>query len=214
LFPCGSVTGAPKRRTMEIINGLEATPRGLYCGAIGYISPGREAAFSVAIRTAIVGTATGNGEIGIGSGITWDSDPDCEFQECLDKGAFMVRDSSPFQLIETLRFDRDGYLLPEQHLLRLAGSAEYLGFSLDLDVLRKQLDQLGQSLSGSHKVRILLSMDGNFTLILAPTNPPQRSCYPGSGLCRQIRSCTTKPAAGPCMIVNSRHIRTATMWSS
>jgi len=192
LFPCGSVTGAPKRRTMEIIKGLEATPRGLYCGAIGYVSPGREAAFSVAIRTVVVETDTGNGEIGIGSGITWDSDPGSEFQECLDKGAFMVRDSSPFQLIESLRFDQEGYLLLDQHLLRLAGSAEYFGFSLDLDVLRKQLGQLGQSLSGSHKVRILLSMDGSFTLGAQPLSEPDAASFAKIAL-SQHRVTTSDP---------------------
>lgn len=172
LFPCGSVTGAPKRRTMEIIKGLESSPRGLYCGAIGYISPGREATFSVAIRTAIVETATGKGEIGIGSGITWDSDAESEFQECLDKSAFMVRDSSPFQLIETVRFDRDGYLLLDQHLQRLAGSAVYFGFRFDCNALRKQLDQLGQSLTGIYKVRALLAPDGTVTLEPKPVSEP------------------------------------------
>ena len=178
LFPCGSVTGAPKRRTMEIIKSLEAAPRGLYCGAIGYLSPGREAAFSVAIRTAIVETATGNGEIGIGSGVTWDSDAESEFQECLAKSAFIVRDSSSFQLIESLRFDREGYLLLDQHLQRLAGSAEYFGFSLDHAALCKQLDQLGHGLSGTHKVRIALSPDGCFTLGAEPLSEPAANTAP------------------------------------
>ncbi|MFA7062183.1 MAG: aminodeoxychorismate synthase component I [Pedobacter sp.] len=168
LFPCGSVTGAPKRRTMEIIKGLEAAPRGLYCGAIGYLSPGREAVFSVAIRTAIVESASGNAEIGIGSGITWDSDAESEFQECLAKSVFMGHDSSPFQLIESLRHDGEGYLLLDQHLQRLSASATYFGFRFDNNTLRKQLVQLEQSLSGIHKVRIVLDPNGTATLAAQP----------------------------------------------
>ncbi|MBL0224069.1 MAG: aminodeoxychorismate synthase component I [Geobacteraceae bacterium] len=164
LFPCGSITGAPKRRTMEIIRELEIQPRGVYCGAIGYVSPGREAVFSVAIRTVVVDTATGAAEIGIGSGITWGSDTAGELRECLDKSAFLFRDSKPFWLIESLRFDRRGYLLLDRHLQRLAGSADYFGFCLDTDVLRSRLHDLGQGLSGVHKVRLLLAADGGITL--------------------------------------------------
>ena len=174
LFPCGSVTGAPKRRTMEIIRELEGQPRGVYCGAIGYVSPGRDAVFSVAIRTAVVDAVTGVAEIGIGSGITWDSDAAGEFRECLDKSAFLTRDSSEFSLIETLRFDTHGYLLLERHLQRLAGSAGYFGFNLDADALRERLHDLGQGLAGVHKVRVLLASDGNITLEsqpLAATDP-------------------------------------------
>jgi anthranilate/para-aminobenzoate synthase component I len=88
LFPSGSVTGAPKVRTSQIIAELEDTPRGPYTGAIGYISPG-EAAFSVAIRTIVLDRETGGVELGVGSGITVDSDPQREYRECLDKAAFV-----------------------------------------------------------------------------------------------------------------------------
>jgi len=168
LFPCGSVTGAPKRRTMAIIRELERQPRGVYCGAIGYVSPGREALFSVAIRTAVVEAATGAAEIGIGSGITWDSVPSDELRECHVKSAFLTRDSSTFGLIESLRLDDQGYLLPERHLQRLAGSAAYFGFSLDLDVLRERLRSLAEGLAGIHKVRIVLTEDGAVTLDAQP----------------------------------------------
>jgi para-aminobenzoate synthetase/4-amino-4-deoxychorismate lyase len=164
LFPCGSVTGAPKRRTMEIIRELEGQPRGVYCGAIGYVSPGRDAVFSVAIRTVVVDAATGEAELGIGSGITWDSDAAGELRECLDKSAFLTRDSSGFSLIESLRSDRDGYLLLERHLRRLADSADYFGFRLDADDLRKRLLELDRGLSGVQKVRLLLAADGGITL--------------------------------------------------
>ncbi|BCS55224.1 aminodeoxychorismate synthase component I [Geobacter sp. SVR] len=164
LFPCGSVTGAPKRRTMEIIRDLEETSRGVYCGAIGYLSPGREAVFSVAIRTAVVEAATGTGEIGIGSGITWDSDAEAEWRECLTKSAFMFRDSGEFQLIESLRHDDDGYLLLDRHLQRLAQSAAYLGYRFEEEPLRRRLSELGLELSGVNKVRILLDQNGNTTV--------------------------------------------------
>ncbi len=164
LFPCGSVTGAPKRRTMEIINELEDEPRGVYCGAIGYVSPGREAVFSVAIRTVVVNAATGDAEIGIGSGITWDSQGGDELRECLSKSAFLSRDSEEFSLIESIRFDRQGHLLLERHLARLAGSAEYFGFAFDVDDLRNRLETLAQELEGIHKVRLLVAHDGGITL--------------------------------------------------
>ncbi|OGT99779.1 MAG: aminodeoxychorismate synthase, component I, partial [Geobacteraceae bacterium GWC2_48_7] len=167
LFPCGSVTGAPKRRTMEIIKGLE-TARGVYCGAIGYISPGSEAVFSVAIRTAVVEPASGNGVIGIGSGITWGSDPESEFNECLNKSAFMFRDCSTFQLIESLRFDEEGYLLLDRHLQRLADSAAYFGFILDEAALRARLCELGSKLTGVNKVRIILDQDGSVAVEAIP----------------------------------------------
>ena len=178
LFPCGSVTGAPKQRTMEIIRELEGQPRGVYCGAIGYVSPGREAVFSVAIRTAVVDAVTGEAEIGIGSGITWDSDTASELRECLDKSAFLTRDSSAFSLIESLRFDCHGYLLLDRHLQRLAGSAAYFGFSLDVDALRVLLQALGQQLSGAHKVRVLLASDGGITLESQPLAETGRSALP------------------------------------
>jgi len=168
LFPCGSVTGAPKRRTMEIIRQLEGRPRGVYCGAIGYVSPGRDALFSVAIRTVVVDALTGEAEIGIGSGITWDSDAAAEFRECLAKSAFLTRDSTPFSLIETLRWDCHGYLLLERHLRRLAGSAAYFGFSFDPDALRERLLDLARELSGVQKVRCLLAADGGISLESQP----------------------------------------------
>jgi para-aminobenzoate synthetase/4-amino-4-deoxychorismate lyase len=168
LFPCGSVTGAPKRRTMGIIRELEGQPRGVYCGAIGYVSPGREAVFSVAIRTAVVDALSGTAEIGIGSGITWDSDAVGELRECLAKSAFLTRDSSAFSLIESLRFDQQGYLLLERHLQRLTASAAYFGFAFDADDLLGRLQDLAHGLAGVHKVRVLLAADGEITLDAQP----------------------------------------------
>jgi len=90
LFPCGSVTGAPKIRTMQIIRALEQEPRGVYCGSIGFFAPGlRQAIFNVAIRTVVLDHARGAGEMGVGSGVVWDSDPAAEYRECLLKARFL-----------------------------------------------------------------------------------------------------------------------------
>ncbi|MDA8414486.1 MAG: aminodeoxychorismate synthase component I [Desulfobacteraceae bacterium] len=177
LFPCGSVTGAPKRRTMQIIRELEGQPRGVYCGAIGYVSPGRDAVFSVAIRTVVMDTMTGEGEIGIGSGIIWDSDAAAELRECLDKSAFLTRDCEAFSLIESLRFDAQGYLLLERHLQRLSGSADYFGFRFDGDALRHRLGEFRHSLTGVHKVRVLLEPDGNITIASQPLIATDRAVH-------------------------------------
>ncbi len=122
LFPCGSVTGAPKIRTMEIIDELEKEKRGVYTGAIGYLGPGGRGVFSVPIRTVVL--RGDRGEMGIGSGIIIDSDPEQEWQECLLKGRFLSHCRPGFELIETLLWrPEDGYWLLERHLSRLASSA-------------------------------------------------------------------------------------------
>ena len=164
LFPCGSVTGAPKRRTMEIIAEQEQGPRGVYCGAIGFISPGGEALFNVAIRTAVIETASGRGHLGVGSGVTWDSDARSEFDECLTKSAFLTREPPDFGLIESLLHDHDGYLLLEHHINRMATSAAHFGIPFSEDALRIRLEQLAATLTGRHKVRVELSPNGELAL--------------------------------------------------
>jgi para-aminobenzoate synthetase/4-amino-4-deoxychorismate lyase len=89
LFPCASVTGAPKHRTMKIIRDLENEPRGVYTGAIGWVGPGRQARFNVGIRTVLLNKITGSAEYGLGSGVIWDSSAELEFAECLDKAAIL-----------------------------------------------------------------------------------------------------------------------------
>jgi para-aminobenzoate synthetase/4-amino-4-deoxychorismate lyase len=187
LFPCGSVTGAPKRRTMEIIRDLEQEPRGVYCGAIGYLSPGREATFSVAIRTVVLDMAAQTGELGLGSGITWDSEAGAEYRECLAKSDFLHREPPGFCLIETLRHDSDGYMLLERHLRRLKESAAYFGFRHDSDALRVRLSELGGKLSGVHKVRVLLAGGGELTLEAEPLAQPPCPSRPGTIAVSQAR---------------------------
>src|SRR5690606_30515575 len=102
LFPCGSVTGAPRIHAMEIIRELETQPRGVYCGAIGWLAPDGDFRFNVPIRTLAI-DERGGARLGIGSGIVADSDPDDEWRECLLKGSFVHREPPGFALIETLR---------------------------------------------------------------------------------------------------------------
>ena len=165
LFPCGSVTGAPKRRTMEIIAELEDSPRSIYTGCIGYLSPGREAVFSVAIRTVLIDREKGTGELGLGGGITWDSKARSEYEECLAKGRFALMRVPEFRLLESLLFDdAHGYFLMDRHLNRLSTSAAFFGFALDPAEVREALVNHSLPLKGLHKVRLLLSRNGFFTV--------------------------------------------------
>ena len=160
LFPCGSVTGAPKRRSMEIVTELEGTPRGVYCGAIGCVAPGGEALFSVAIRTLLLDTHTHSLSMGVGSAITWDSDASSEYAESLHKGLFVNRQTAPFQLIESLRLEDDIYTLLDRHVDRLAASAVYFGFTCDLNMVRQILIEHAAQATGLRKVRLTLAVDG------------------------------------------------------
>ncbi|MEI8244082.1 MAG: aminodeoxychorismate synthase component I, partial [bacterium] len=140
-FPPASITGAPKRRAMEIIAELETSPRQVYTGAIGFVAPGRRAQFNVAIRTVLVNRAAGAAEYGVGGGIVWDSQPDAEQAECLTKARALRPPRRDFDLLETLPWSPgDGYGLLEPHLKRLAQSAAYFGFRVDLNRIRAELD--------------------------------------------------------------------------
>jgi para-aminobenzoate synthetase/4-amino-4-deoxychorismate lyase len=164
LFPCGSVTGAPKVRAMEIIRELEALPRGVYTGAIGHIAPSGDAQFNVAIRTLYIDEK--GGEMGIGSGVVSDSKADAEFEECLLKGQFLTKVDAPFDLIETMRWERGlGIYLLERHLGRLQASAAHFGYPFDRDKVLAALDAEIAKLDGDvHMLRLLLAEDGVLTL--------------------------------------------------
>ena len=169
LFPCGSVTGAPKVRTSEIIAEAEDAPRGVYCGAVGFASPG-EAVFSVAIRTLLIDHAAGEAEMGVGGGITHDSDAGAEYRECLAKAAFTHRTAVDFRLLETLLWEpEDGFFLLDGHLDRLARSAAYFGFRVELeDARRALLDAASAAPRQPHRVRLLLDRAGSITVECAP----------------------------------------------
>ena len=164
LFPCGSVTGAPKVRAMEIINELEADPRGVYTGAIGHIAPSGDAQFNVAIRTVVL--AADSGEMGIGSGIVANSKADSEFEECLLKAQFLTRPDAPFALIETIRYERStGFHLLERHLARLQSSAGYFGYPFSREAVLAALEAEAARVEAPvAMLRLLLAEDGTITV--------------------------------------------------
>lgn len=157
LFPCGSITGAPKIRAMQIAAELESRERGIYTGALGWLAPDGDFRLNVAIRTLDLG-ADGHGRLGLGSGIVADSQPAAEWQECLLKSRFL-RDCDPgLKLIETLRRDGGVYPMWAGHLSRLKRSAAYFGFPLDEPLL---LSELGRQPSrGTWRVRVTLDKAG------------------------------------------------------
>lgn len=165
LFPCGSVTGAPKRQAMHHIARLETGPRGVYCGAVGLMSPGGRVTLNVPIRTVLLHTppppAPWSAHCGIGSGITLDAQPDAEWREWQVKRGFLERASRPFELLESMRLD-DGQLMRlDAHLARLRAAAEHFGHRLDEAAVLQALNQLAAAHpTGVHKVRLRVAADG------------------------------------------------------
>ncbi len=174
LFPCGSITGAPKVRAMEIIRELEPAARGVYTGAIGMLAPDGDALFNVAIRTVFL-DSRGGGQLGVGSGIVQDSDLLVEWEECLLKARFLTDERVPFQLIETLRWEGErGYYLLDRHLDRLSRSAAYFGYPCDATAIREQLSRQAKCFTAGAvvRVRLLLDEDGAITLEARPMEIP------------------------------------------
>lgn len=168
IFPCGSVTGAPKIRAMEIISEVEHAPRGVYTGSIGHIDPDGNAAFNVAIRTLHISDGARHATMGLGSGIVADSNAASEWQECLDKGAFVGSPIS-FDLIETMRFDPDGGItLLEGHIARLAASAKQFGIPLNRHNVRNALQAATIRHAGIRKLRLMLSRGGGIAIEIGP----------------------------------------------
>jgi para-aminobenzoate synthetase/4-amino-4-deoxychorismate lyase len=160
LFPCGSITGAPKVRTSQIIAALEDSPRGVYTGALGFVSPG-EAVFNVAIRTLVIDRDAGTAELGVGSGVTYDSTALAEHRECLSKAAFARREPNDFRLLETVRYDGAGrFFLLDGHLDRLSESARYFGFRFDRPTVVTALGDAVRGMPGPKRVRLVLARDG------------------------------------------------------
>jgi len=164
LFPCGSVTGAPKLRTMEIIDELEPVRRGVYTGAIGYLAPTGAALFNVPIRTVTLDGL--RGEMGIGSGIVADSKAEQEWQECLLKGRFLSSPAPAFELIETLLWEPEsGYWLLDDHLQRLASSADYFLYRCDLIFITFRLQEESRLFAmRPMRVRLTLAKDGEVSI--------------------------------------------------
>jgi para-aminobenzoate synthetase / 4-amino-4-deoxychorismate lyase len=172
IFPPGSVIGAPKIRAMELISGLETEPRGVYCGAIGHISPEGRALFNVAIRTAVV-FRDAVGEMGIGSGVVFDSGGAKEYAECLLKMKFLTDPVKPFELIETMLFEPgNGFALLDRHIERLRTSARYFAFACDEAAVRCALQDAVAGKDERLRVRLLLSEAGKITVTTTPLPPP------------------------------------------
>ena len=164
LFPCGSITGAPKIRAMQRITELEVRPRGLYTGALGWLAPGGDCRFNVAIRTLEI-DAEGRGKLGVGSGIVIDAQPQNEYAECLLKARFLTGFDPGFELIETMRLERGEYPLLALHLRRLEASAMALGFAGDVRVAAAALKARGDDHPrGVYRVRLTLAHDGAFRI--------------------------------------------------
>ncbi len=174
LFPAASITGAPKRRSMEIIHALETSPRHLYTGTIGYIAPQRRAQFNVAIRTLMVDLSTGQAEYGVGGGIVSDSDPDLELQECQIKTRILSPRHHQFQLLETLLWrPHQGYSLLDYHLNRLSQSAAYFSFDLDTtEVIRCLQEKAIGFPPHPHRIRLLITRQGSIDCEAAGLSDP------------------------------------------
>jgi para-aminobenzoate synthetase/4-amino-4-deoxychorismate lyase len=175
LFPCGSVTGAPKPRTMAIIKELERQPRGIYTGAIGLLSPGGNAVFNVAIRTLIIDSESGAATFNVGGGITWDSTIDGEYEECALKAKFLSHPWPAFDLLETIELNDGKYTLLDRHISRARASALYFGFRWNERLVNEALDEFREShLAGRWRVRLTVERSGDAIVEARPLDRGQQ----------------------------------------
>jgi len=167
LFPCASITGAPKVSTMNIIAELENSPRKIYCGSIGYIAPNRKARFNVAIRTALVDKRNGKAEYGVGGGIVWDSTSTDEYGEALLKARILTDPpQKEFSLFETMLWTpEEGYFLLDRHIARMLDSAHYFGFKTENleSKFRKVLSEMSFSADSPKRVKVLMNSHGDIS---------------------------------------------------
>ncbi|VEP14823.1 Aminodeoxychorismate synthase, component I [Hyella patelloides LEGE 07179] len=177
LFPCASITGAPKPRTMEIIRQLEKTPRNIYTGTIGLITPENQAQFNVAIRTVLIDKKAHRAEYGVGGGIVWDSVSVSEYEECQIKARVLLNKNQNFELLETILWTpHEGYFLLDYHLQRLQDTALYFKFTVNLVAIDKQLLEFTNSLQDQpYKVRLMVNQKGNITIKAIPFTPDHPS---------------------------------------
>ncbi len=185
LFPCGSVTGAPKIAAMRAIAALEPTPRGVYCGAIGYLAPGGDATFSVAIRTATVDLTSGAAVYGAGGGVTWDSTARGEYAEMRAKAALLHHAPSPdddtFALIETMRLAGGRYARLERHLARVMDSAAHFGIPADRARILHALERHATGArrgADAERVRLVIARDGVPRVEARPVDEPSAAALP------------------------------------
>jgi para-aminobenzoate synthetase/4-amino-4-deoxychorismate lyase len=169
LFPCGSITGAPKAAAMTKIKDLENTPRGGYCGAIGIVKPGGEALFNVGIRTPVINVQEQIATCGIGSGITIGSEAANEYAEWDAKQAFLRQACTSYELLETIRLHQGRYWLLQGHLQRIKRSAMALGFTFDEHKIVASLVTIANQYSnGQWRVRLRLSYKGEVNIDALP----------------------------------------------
>ncbi len=196
LFPCASITGAPKVSTMRIISELETSPRKLYTGSIGHIAPARKATFNVAIRTVVIDRATQTAEYGVGGGIVWDSTSTDEYAEALLKARVLTEPTPAFALLETILWTRaESFFLREKHIARLLDSASYFDFPvsesprwssspagssrgisrppLPKEIINTYLDEISSQFTSPQRVRVLLDKDGTLLCEAKPFQPSE-----------------------------------------
>ncbi len=166
MFPAASITGAPKINAMKIIDELEATPRNIYTGTIGFISPSKQAQFNVAIRTLLFNRTNNKIEYGVGGGIVWDSILEKEIKECNTKANILKPLMPEFQLLETLLWQPDsGFHLLDLHLERMEKSSLYFNFTFNRNLIRNELNNFSGRLQNEHqKIRVLLSANGKLKI--------------------------------------------------
>jgi para-aminobenzoate synthetase/4-amino-4-deoxychorismate lyase len=176
IFPCGSVTGAPKIAAIEALRHLEPEPRGAYTGSMGWIEPGGNAAFNVLIRTLEWRHGETKARLGLGSGLVVDSVPSDEWEECLLKGDFVRRESQDFDLIETMGFDpSEGIVELDRHLDRMRNSANDLDFKFDRHAARNELQAATFGRKQRAMVRLLLSRSGAMAIQVKPYDDPDET---------------------------------------
>ena len=175
LFPCGSITGAPKLAAIQALRALEPEPRGAYTGTMGWIDPGGDASFNVLIRTLELVEGATVARLGLGSGLVVDSSLEDEWDECLLKGKFVASDPTDFDLIETMRFDPQvGVIDLDRHLDRLGQSAKDLEFHFDRHAARNELQAATFRRKEPAMVRLLLSPKGSMAIELKPAPEVER----------------------------------------
>lgn len=165
IFPCGSITGLPKKETMDVISEVEHETRDVYCGAIGYITPNQEAIFNVPIRTAVIDTQTNEAIYGVGGGITLESVAEDEYKEVLTKTAILHTKQPDYQLLESLRLEDGHYFLFDEHMRRLKQSAIYFNVNLDMKKIKQSLHSFADvHPKDTYKIRLMVNRNGDYII--------------------------------------------------
>ena len=176
LFPCASITGAPKVSTMKIIAELESAPRKIYTGSIGYVAPQRKSKFNVAIRTALIDRELQQAEYGVGGGIVWDSTSADEYAEALLKARALVEEALSFSLLETMLWTpEEGFFLCQKHVARMLDSAKYFDIPIEKEKLQEFLEQISLEFHAPQRVRVLLDQRGKLDYESRPYDPSENA---------------------------------------